>query len=383
MRRSVLFAFSLLLFASFAESDGDALVKLLNSRSAQSPKTYAAAAQQVRQAADAGGMLQQYVIALISEDANAPAAAKLSPKQRREWIDNTRERIRQLAEQRDNALAWYLLSLEKNDLKSLERAAEGGNVQAQNAWGTILINEGLAMPATNSTKAVALLEKGFACFKAAAAKTNANGAVEKDANGLYNMGMCYMQGYGCKLDAVRAFECFRTAAEEGHPEAINNIGGFYRDGILVMTNAEMSVRWFRKSAELGNPYGQLNYALALQRGDGVKKDEKAAAELMKAAAEQNCAEAMTAYGMCFYAGRGVKQDSEQAFRWFRRGAEAGFPPAMDNLASCYERGMGTPKDVLKSALWKMRFRAANGDPDARAWVLRQEKESAAAGEGKE
>jgi len=381
MRGSILFAFSLLLFTSFAGGDGDALVKLLNSRSSMSPKTYAAAAEQVRVAADAGGTLQQYVIALISTDANAPAAAKLSPKQRREWLDNTRERIRQLAEQRDNALAWYLLSLEKNDLKALERAAEGGNVQAQNAWGTILVNEGLAMPATNSTKAVALLEKGFACFKAAAAKTNANGVVEKDANGLYNMGMCYMQGYGCKLDAARAFECFRTAAEEGHPEAINNIGGFYRDGILVMTNAEMSVRWFRKSADLGNPYGQLNYALALQRGDGVKKDEKAAAALMKAAAEQDCAEAMAAYGMCFYAGRGVKKDPEQAFRWFRRSAEAGFPPAMDNLASCYERGLGTPKDVLKSALWKMRFRAANGDPDARAWVLRQEKESGAAEEG--
>jgi len=364
--RPVLFSLLLLASSAFASDDGDALVKLLNSRSALSPKVYADAAVKVRASAEAGGVLQQYVIAIVSEDANAPAAAKLSPQQRKQWLENSRTRIRQLAEQKDNPLAWYLVSLETNDAAALERAAEGGNVQAQNAWGTILVSQGLSTPATNSAKAVAMLQKGFDCFRSAAAK--------KDANGLYNMGMCYMQGYGCKTDAGRAFQCFRAAAEEGHPEAINNIGGFYRDGIVVATNAGVSVRWFKKSAELGNPYGQLNYALALQRGDGTSRDEKAASELLQAAAEQGCAEAMTAYGMCFHAGRGVKRNPELAFRWFRRGAEAGFPPAMDNLATCYERGAGTPKDVLKSALWKMRCRAARGDPDARAWVERQGKD---------
>jgi len=366
MKRLLLISLLSLCHAAVADSDGDALVRLLNSRSAMSPKTYAAAAEQVRKAADAGGVLHQYVMAIVSEDANAPAAAKLSPAQRKEWLENGRARIRQLAEQKDNPLSWYLLSLERNDMAALERAAEGGNVQAQNAWGTILVSEALAMPATNAVKATAMLEKGCACFKAAVAK--------KDANGFYNLGMCYLQGYGCKRDAGLAFQCFRAAAEDGHPEAINNIGGFYRDGIVVATNAEMSVRWFKKSAELGNPYGQLNYALALQRGDGTPRDDEAAVGLLKASAEQGCAEAMDAYGMCYYAGRGVKKDPEQAFRWFRRSAEAGFPPAMDNLAVCYERGAGTPKDVLKSALWKMRLRAAKGDPDAMAWVRRQSQE---------
>jgi len=368
--RLIPFAFILFASLAFAGGEGDALVKMLNSRSAMSPRAYAEAARQVREAAEGGGVLQQFVIAIASEDANAPVAAKLSPKQRAEWLENSRARIRQLAEQKDNPLAWYLLSLESNDMKALERAAEGGNVQAQNAWGTILVAEGLATPATNSAKAVATLEKGFSCFKSAAAK--------KDSNAFYNMGMCYLQGYGCKPDAARAFQCFRAAAEDGHPEAINNIGGFYRDGIFVSSNAEISVRWFKKSSELGNPYGQLNYALALQRGDGVPRDEPSAAELLKASAEQGCPEAMTAYGICCYGGHGVKRDCEQAFRWFRRGAEAGFPPAMDNLATCYELGEGTPRDVLKSALWKMRYRAATGDPDARAWVERQEKDSQAA-----
>jgi len=310
--------------------------------------------------------LQRYVLAIFSEDTQAPEAVKLSDETRKEWLASGRALIRQLAEQKDNPLAWYLLSLEHNDTKALERAAEGGNVQAQNAWGTLLVAKALGMPSTNAVQATAMLEKGYGCFKAAAAK--------KDANGFYNLGMCYMQGYGCRQDPGFAFQCFRAAAEDGHPEAINNIGGFYRDGILVATNAELSVRWFKKSAELGNPYGQLNYALALQRGDGVRRDDEAAVGPLKESAEQGCVEAMDAYGMCFYAGRGVKKDPEEAFRWFRRSAEAGFPPAMDNLAICYERGEGTPKDVLKSALWKMRLRAAKGDPDAQAWVRRQSQE---------
>lgn len=372
LRRAIFFAFSLFLLTSFADGDGDALVKLLNSRSCQSPKAYAVAAEQVREAAEKGGLLQRYVIAIVSEDENAPAAVKLSPERRRVWLDASRDKIRQLAEQKDNALAWYLLSLERNDVTALRRAAQGDNVQALNAWGTILVSEALSTSVTNAAKAESALKEGYLSFSRAAGK--------KDANGMYNLGMCHLQGYGCKPDAARAFEWFCVAAENGHPEAINNIGGFYRDGIVVMTNAEMSVRWFKKSAELGNPYGQLNYALALQRGDGVEKDEKAAAELLKSSAEQDCAEAMAAYGMCFHAGRGVKQDAEEAFKWFKRSAEAGFPPAMDNLAICYERGTGTQKDVLKSALWKMRSRAAMGDPDARAWAERQEKTPAAAKE---
>jgi len=337
-----------------------AIVRLLNSRAAGSPRDYAAAAETVAADAAEGRPLQQYVIAVVSRDADLPERLRLTEEKRREYLAQSRDRIRALAEEKGNALAWYLLSLEANDLKMLKRAADGENVQALNAWGTISLTEALRNPniETNDLERVLFKCRGY--FEKAAARG--------DANGLYNLGMCYLRGYGCPPDQDLALKSFRAAAEAGHPEAINNLGGFFRDGIVVTRNLETAARWFARSANLGNDFGQLNYALALQRGEGVEKDEAKAVELFRSSALHGNAEAMNAYGMCFHAGSGVEKDAAEAVRWFRASAERGFPPAMDNLSSCYDLGIGVRKDVNESTVWKVRAMAARGDRNAAAWL---------------
>lgn len=342
-----------------ADPSADAIVSLLNTGAAQSPKAYAAAAARVRLDADAGKPLQRFVLAVLSDNPDTPPFARLDAATRRAYLADARPRIHALAEKRDNPLAWYLVSLENNDMDALRRAVAGGNVQALNAWGTIRLQEALANPGP-STNTVAAFRDAFEGFKRAAGK--------RDANGLYNLGMCYLQGYGCTRDPMYAFQCFRTAAEAGHTEAINNIGGCYRDGIVVKADPAAAARWFAKSAELGNPYGELNYALALQRGDGVKKDEALAAEYLKSSAERGCVEAMNVYGMCFHAGRGTVKDPSLAVYWFRRSAAGAFPPAMDNLSACFEKGDGVKKDAAVALVWKMRARAVRGEQAAVDWL---------------
>lgn len=322
----------------------DAMVRLLNSVSSQGPKLFEAAAERVSSDAKLGMPLQRFMMAVHPD---LPPKYRLDEETRKQYLDSSRAKILALAEQRDNSLAWYLLALESDDLTLLERAADAGNVQAQNAWGTYLLDKNEK-------------EKAFEYFKSAAAK--------KDANGIYNLGMCYMQGVCGEPNEKLAFECFRTAADMGHPGAINNIGGCYRDGIVVERNPELSAMWFQKSAELGDMYGLLNYALALQHGDGVSVDEAKAAELLKESAMQGCAEAMNVYGMCFFGGRGVARDPVLAVAWFRRSAAVGFPPAMDNLAECYDRGVGVEKSAMTATVWKMRARAACGDVAAAEWL---------------
>jgi len=347
MRRMFVAMFALV-FAPFAFAasmgQSESMVRLLNSSASQGPKLFEAAAERVSSDAKIGLPLQRFMMAVHPD---LPEKYRLDEETRKKYLESSRPKIRQLAEQRDNPLAWYLLALETDDVEMLERAANGGNIQALNAWGTFLLGKGE-------------LEKAFKCFKSAAAK--------KDPNGLFNLGMCYMQGVAGEPNEKLAFECFRTAAEMGHPEAINNIGGCYRDGIVLEKSAEMSVQWFAKSAELGDMYGQLNYALALQRGEGVPADEVKAAELLKASAIQGCPEAMNVYGMCFFAGRGVARDPMLAVAWFRRSAAEGFPPAMENLAECYDRGVGVEKNAMTSTVWKMRSRAAQGDKAAAEWL---------------
>ena len=322
----------------------EAMLRLLNSSASQGPRLFEAAAARVASDAKLGLPLQRFIMAVHPE---LPEKFRLDEKTRSEYLEGSRPRIRMLAEQHDNSLAWYLLALENDDLELLERAANGGNVQALNARGTMLMAKGEEAEA-------------FENFKSAAAT--------KDANGIYNLGMCYLRGVGCEANEKLAFECFRTAAEMGHPEAINNIGGCYRDGLVVEKSPETSVTWFAKSAALGDMYGQLNYALALQRGDGVTQDESKAAELLKESAAQGCVEAMNVYGMCFFGGRGVEKDPMLAVAWFRRSAAEGFPPAMENLAECYDRGAGVEKSSMMATVWKMRARASMGDAAAAEWL---------------
>ncbi|MGN0854347.1 MAG: tetratricopeptide repeat protein [Kiritimatiellia bacterium] len=366
MKRTLLVAIALLggsvaCAAPSPEKSAAALVRLLNSRAAGSPKDYAEAAMIVAEDAKAGRPLQQFVIALVAEEADAPPAARLSAAQRREYLDQSRGRIKALAEKRDNAMAWYLLSMENNDLRMLKRAADGGNVQALNALGTITLTQALNHPGIDGPARAGVIRKSCDYFRRA--------AEQNDANGLYNLGMCYLHAYGVARDREQAFACFRKAAEVNHPEAINNIGGFYRDGIVVAKDPALATRWFRRSAELGNVYGQLNYALALQRGEGVERDAVQAVRIFKAAAESGNVEAMNAYGMCLFQGDGVEQDVRAAVDWYKRAAAAGFPAAMENLAVCCGRGLGgLEKSERAAAVWKVRARAARGDGNARIWL---------------
>ena len=357
---SALCAFVLAFAVQAAGKSSDAIVKLLNSRASGSRSEFREAAKIVAEDAKNGRPLQQFVIALVANDRDLPRKLRLKPETREAYLDQARDKIRRLAEEKNNALAWYLLSLETNDMAFLKRAADGENVQALNAWGTITLTEAFRNPSMETNEVERTLVKCFGLFKKA--------ADAGDANGLYNLGMCYMQGYGCTPDQDLAYKCFRTSAEAGHPEAINNIGGFYRDGIVVRANPETAAKWFARSAELGNSHGMLNYALALQRGEGVEKDVPKAVELLKEASELGSAEAMNAYGMCFYNGDGVKKDEAEAVKWYRASAARGFAPAMDNLSSCYGLGTGVRKDEKESLVWKVRSMAARGDRNAAAWL---------------
>lgn len=345
--------------AGRADSPSDAVLELLNSRASGSYARYAEAAEQVAAEAKKGRAVFAYVLALISRERNAPPAARLDEATRLEYLEMSRPPIERAARQKNNPMALYLLSLEKGDTNLLARAAAAGNIQAQNAWGSYLFSSSIAGGAPSNVVARALKE-AYGLFHKAAGKG--------DANGLYNLGMCLWRGLGVETDVRAAFNCFHSAALKGHPEAINNIGAFFRDGIVVEKDLEVATKWFAKSASYGNAYGQFNYALAFRRGEGVKQDYAAAVPLLEKSAEAGCVEAINAFGVALWKGEGTKEDAPRAFRLFMQAADAGYPPAMENLSTCYERGQGIKQDERKSIEWKIRSRAARGDPNALKWL---------------
>jgi len=362
--RSVIFALAVMAGLAVRADPANAIMRLLNSRASGSRKEYADAAAEVAGKAKEGIPVYGFVLALVSREQDAPPAARLDDETRNKYLESCRSKIKRLALERNNSMAWYLLSLDSGDTNLLHRAADAGNVQAQNAWGAFILahsmDDGVS---TNEQRRVMGLAYDY--FKKA--------ADDGDANGLYNLGTCHARGYGTPQDDQSAFNCFRAAAEKGHPEAINNVGWFFREGRVVEKDLEMAARWFAKSAAKENPYGQFNYGLALQRGEGVPKDLKKAAELFRTAGDHGCVEAIDAYGVALWRGEGVRENHRKAFQQFIRAANMGYPPAMENIATCYTRGTGVPADENLATEWKIRSRAARGDRNAQAWLRQNSK----------
>ena len=206
-------------------SSADAVVVLLNSRNATSKRNYDAAKELVMRDAAEGKPLQQFVVAITTNDKG------LSEK----YLAASRGKIRSLAETKDNPLAWYLLSMEGNDFRMLQKAADGGNVQALNAIGSIATQEALARNSISSNDLERILKKSYDYFRRA--------AVQRDANGFINLGTCYLRGFGCKQDMVMAFNCFCAAAELGHPEGMDNVSACYQFGHGVKKDRELCLWW--------------------------------------------------------------------------------------------------------------------------------------------
>ena len=221
----------LLAVASLSQSDAIAI--LLNSPSASSRSRYAAAMEMVRRDAEDGKPLQQFVLGITTDD---KALAK-------RYIEASGAQITARAEQTDNPLAWYLLAVEKNDLKLLRKAADGGNVQALNALGTFAAQEAVNNQKTLSTNAIErIMAKSFGYFKKA--------ALQRDPNAFINLGACYLRGLGCKVDMETAVECFRSAARAGHPEGMDNLSACYELGHGVKKDPRLSLYWRMKARSL-------------------------------------------------------------------------------------------------------------------------------------
>ena len=206
-------------------SSADAVAVVLNSRNAVGVRTFSEAKEIVERDAQNGKPLQQFVVGVTTDD------KKLAEK----YLNASRDKIQKLAEKTDNPLAWYLLSMEKNDFSCLKRAADGGNLQALNAYGTINMQEALQCDNITTNRLDEILKSCMACFQKAAAK--------KDPNGYINLGTCYQRGLGCRQDMGLAFMCFKAAADAGHPEGMDNMSACYQFGHGVEKDSERSLYW--------------------------------------------------------------------------------------------------------------------------------------------
>ena len=222
-----------LAFLFAAMSSADAVIHVLNAPTSCGKKVYEEAQAVVERDAKAGKTLQQFVFGVTRTD---------DPKLAERYLAASRDRIYEMAEKRNNSMAWYLMSVEKNSVECLQKAADGGNVQALNALGSLILEEALARRNADTNQLAASFRKCFAYFQRAARL--------KDANGFVNLGTCFLRGFGCKQNLEAAVRCYEAAAALGHPEAMDNLSAAYQFGHGVEADSEKSLVWAMRARAL-------------------------------------------------------------------------------------------------------------------------------------
>lgn len=97
-----------------------------------------------------------------------------------------------------------------------------------------------------------------------------------------NLGVMYHYGEGMTKDFSKAAEWYRRAAEKNFVKAQFNLGVLYQD----MEDYASAIYWYKKAAEQGHAKSQTNLGTLYYYGVGIMKDENVAMSWYSKAANQ-------------------------------------------------------------------------------------------------
>jgi TPR repeat protein len=98
--------------------------------------------------------------------------------------------------------------------------------------------------------------------------TKARAVDKTDADGLYALGLAFLNGTGVERDLAAAFEFLSSAAQAGDASAMAHLGTMYERGWGTEPNQQRALELYAKAAERGNRLASDN----LQRLRAVKSE---------------------------------------------------------------------------------------------------------------
>jgi len=258
----------------------------------------------------------------------------------------------------------------------VKRLADDGNPNAQLTLGKIYF-EGLVGEEKDYKKAF----KYFALS-----------AEHENPEGMYNLGICYDGGFGCKKDSAKAmmwyqraadagismaqlrtatyaesqgkadlaFKYYQMMADDGDPDQMYHVALCMLNAYGTTADPAGAANYLIRAAETGHTRAQVKLADCYHQGLGVTCDYLEMTNWLMVAAHAGDPEAQAKLGMCYQMGRGVEKNPELALKWYKIGAETGFVDALYLLGCAYRDGIGTKKDEVK-ALESFRKAAEQGD----------------------
>ena len=111
-------------------------------------------------------------------------------------------------------------------------------------------------------------------------------------DGMYNLGLYYLNGIFVEQDDKTALYWLEKAANNGHSDAANDIGVYYHSSKNLRGKHFKAIKWYKCGAELGNKYSQCNLGWHYEYGMGCEVDLSLAKKYYELSAEQGFEDAI-------------------------------------------------------------------------------------------
>ncbi|MGB1111279.1 MAG: tetratricopeptide repeat protein, partial [Gammaproteobacteria bacterium] len=132
----------------------------------------------------------------------------------------------------------------------------------------------------------------------------------------WQLGLLYASGQGMPLDYVTAARWIQSAAEQGFTRAQSVLAWLFANGLGVDQDDAAAGRWYLAAAEQGVAKDQFMVATMYRFGRyGVEVDKERMLFWYQAAANQGHTPSQFALGKMLVQGKTIPADHETAFQW--------------------------------------------------------------------
>jgi len=203
---------------------------------------------------------------------------------------------------------------------------------------------------------------------------------------MYLLGLLYWKGFGVLQDVDESMKWLKRASGNGSYYAREELKKIEKAGLPQVDEYKMgydafqlkkykeAVSWFTKSAAKGNMEAMFNLGMIYQLGAGteIPANEKEAVGWYQKAADKGHVNSMNNLGQLYLSEEGI-QDFKLALQWFTKGADKGHSGCMYNIGVMYANGTGVTMQMEEAYKW-FKKAADKGMVEAKEAVKKIEKE---------
>jgi len=208
-----------------------------------------------------------------------------------------------------------------------ERAAQGGDAQAENQFG-YCYQLGMGVP-VDMARAVHWYQLAAATGLPAAK---------------VNLGVAFLRGFGVRSDPALAAQLFREAAAGRDGRGASYLGDFYFLGNGVPQNMAEAERWYHKGAKLHDPVSFFDLGLLYSGSGGHARDLHRAAAWLRQSSAQGYVLAMHSLGLLLVNHPDLPQSPGEALSLIQEASRDGQWRASAVLAALERDGRLTGRD---------------------------------------